>query len=160
PSADSYGQNKLAAERALAEIGRRGLRAIVLRPTRIYGPFSKTFTERPLKALAEGRLVIGGDAAVPANMVYVDNVIQAISCALDAPDDLAGSAYLITDADQRSLQDFYNYFGQPTGQSVRLRPEWQLEQGTASKDGLMRRWISAFASIARSPQLRGFVHKV
>src|SRR5262249_33609705 len=119
---DSYGQNKLAAERALAEVGRRGLRTIVLRPTRIYGPFSKTFTERPLKALADGRLVIGGDATVPANMVYVDNVVEAIACALEAPDELAGSAYLITDSDQRSLQDFYNYFGQPTGQFVRLRP--------------------------------------
>src|SRR5262249_8468949 len=149
------GQNKLAAERALAEVGRRGLRTIVLRPTRIYGPFSKTFTERPLKALADGRLVIGGDATVPANMVYVDNVVEAIACALEAPDELAGSAYLITDSDQRSLQDFYNYFGQPTGQFVRLRPDWQPEERTTSEAGLIRRWISAFTSIARSPQLRG-----
>src|SRR5262245_61197671 len=159
-STDPYGQNKLAAERALAEVARRGLSSIVLRPTRIYGPFSKTFTERPLRALAEGRFVLGGDATVPANMVYVDNVVEAITRALESPDDLSGSAYLITDAEQVSLLDFYTYFGAPTGRSVRLWPDWRSEDPASSSAGFIGRWVSGIGAIARSPQLRGFVHRV
>jgi nucleoside-diphosphate-sugar epimerase len=160
PAGDSYGQNKLAAERALGEVGRRGLSWIVLRPTRIYGPFSKTFTERPLKALTEGRLVLGGDSSVPANMVYVDNVVEAVARALDAPDDLSGSAYLITDPEQVSLLDFYAYFADPTGKSIRLLADWRPEVSASSDVGFVAQWTSAFATIARSPQLRGFVHRV
>ena len=62
----------------------RGLRAISLRPARIYGPFSRTFTVRPLQALREGRLVLSGDADSPSNMVYVDNVVEAILKALES----------------------------------------------------------------------------
>src|SRR5262249_17420136 len=56
-----YGRNKLLAEREIDKAVARGLSAIILRPTRIYGPFSGTFTVRPLQALAEGRLVLSGN---------------------------------------------------------------------------------------------------
>src|SRR5437764_793501 len=39
---DTYGRNKLLAEEAVRQVGSRGLSSIVLRPARIYGPFSKT----------------------------------------------------------------------------------------------------------------------
>ena len=59
PAGDAYGRNKLDAERALPEIAAEGLSTVTLRPTRIYGPLSRTFTMRPLPALSEGRLAIG-----------------------------------------------------------------------------------------------------
>jgi predicted dehydrogenase len=42
PETDGYGKAKLEAERALATVAQKGLSTVVLRPTRIYGPFSKT----------------------------------------------------------------------------------------------------------------------
>ena len=51
---DDYGQNKLLAERAVQELAAKRSVDVILRPTRIYGPFSQTFTVRPLQAIAEG----------------------------------------------------------------------------------------------------------
>jgi nucleoside-diphosphate-sugar epimerase len=157
PAADTYGQNKLEAERALGEAAHRGLSTIVLRPTRIYGPFSRTFTVRPLQALAEGRFVIGGDSAVPANMAYVDNVVQAIALALKAPSNLSGSAYLISDPEQVSLREFYQFFSDPAGMPVRLLPEWKAQENGG--DGGIT-WFAAVRTIARSPELRGIVRRI
>src|SRR5947207_15600964 len=38
PRGDSYGQNKLAAEQALASVAAKGLSTVILRPTRNDGP--------------------------------------------------------------------------------------------------------------------------
>jgi nucleoside-diphosphate-sugar epimerase len=156
---DMYGRNKLAAEEALNAVARRGLSTVVLRPTRIYGPFSKTFTIRPLQALSEGQFAIGGDSAVPANMVYVDNVVEAIACALDAPTSLSGSAYLVTDAEQVSLRDFYGYFADAASADLRLLPDWQAQTPSPRKN-IVVRWRSAIRTIACSPELRAFVRRV
>jgi nucleoside-diphosphate-sugar epimerase len=156
PTNDSYGRNKLDAERALAAVAAKGLSTIVIRPTRIYGPFSRTFTMRPLQALAEGRLAIGGDSAIPANMVYVDNIVAAIERALEAPRSIGGSAFLITDPEQLTLAGFYNFFGAPAGLAVRLRPEWRQEAGSTERRGL----LSGLRTIATSSELRGIVRRV
>jgi predicted dehydrogenase/nucleoside-diphosphate-sugar epimerase len=158
PETDGYGQAKLAAERALERVARKGLNAIVLRPVRIYGPFSKTFTIRPLQALAAGRFVIRGPD-VPANMVYVDNVVEAIACAIGAPDPLGGSAYLIADPEQVSLGEFYGSFARPAGLVVRTAPEAGSEL-PPPRPTLASRWASAARTIATSAEVRAVVRKV
>jgi predicted dehydrogenase/nucleoside-diphosphate-sugar epimerase len=160
PPRDSYGQNKLEAERVLATVASNGLSTIVIRPTRIYGPFSRTFTIRPFQALSEGRLAIGGNPDVPANMVYVDNVVAAIARALEAPDRLGGSAYLITDTDQVSLREFYEFFGRQTGLAVRLLPDWRHDAPSETGAAFASRWLSGVKTIARSSELRGIVRRV
>lgn len=159
PQHDSYGQNKLAAERALEAVAAKGLSTIVIRPTRIYGPFSRTFTIRPLQALSEGRLAIGGRADIPANMVYVDNVVAVIARAIEAPDALKGSAYLVTDADQLSLREFYSYFGAADGLAPTLLPDWK-DAGAGAANGFMANLVSGVKTIATSPELRGIVRRV
>jgi nucleoside-diphosphate-sugar epimerase len=160
PLHDTYGQAKLDAEKALAEVGRKGLSTVVIRPTRIYGPFSRTFTLRPLQALSEGRLAIGGAPDVPSNMVYVDNVVAAISRALDAASELSGSAFLITDDDQLSLKDFYEYFGRADGLTVRVLPDWREDTSGGSNGSFPARLASGVISIAKSSELRGLVRRV
>ena len=160
PAEDTYGRNKLDAERLLSAVTGRGLSTIVLRPTRIYGPFSRTFTVRPLEALSEGRFAIGGDSEVPANMVYVDNVVEAIVCALDAPQALSGSAYLITDSEQVSLREFYQCFAEAAGSAVRLLPGWRGNTPDSGRGGGLTQWLSGTITIARSPELRAFVHRI
>ncbi|MEQ1869326.1 MAG: NAD-dependent epimerase/dehydratase family protein [Vicinamibacterales bacterium] len=159
PAQDAYGQSKLAAEQALAAIAAKGLQTIVLRPSRIYGPFSKTFTVRPLGAMTEGRLAVGGNPDVPGNMVYVDNVVGAIASALEAPSSLAGSAYLVTDAEQVSLREFYEFFGRPTGHKPVLLPDAK-QRGGASPAGHLSRFVSGVTTIAKSPEFRGIVRRV
>jgi predicted dehydrogenase/nucleoside-diphosphate-sugar epimerase len=155
PAGEIYGRNKLAAEQAVADLTRRGLSSIVLRPTRIYGPFSKTFTVRPLQALLEGRLAISGDPDVPANMVYVDNVVEAIARALEAPAALNGSAYLINDPEQPTLRDFYQYFASGSDSTIHLAAS--RPGGAASKKV---GWVAGLRAIALAPEVRALVHRV
>jgi predicted dehydrogenase/nucleoside-diphosphate-sugar epimerase len=158
---DDYGQAKLEAERALAEVARRGLSTIILRPTRIYGPFSRTFSISPLLALVQGRLAIGGRGDVPANMVYVDNVVGAIARALDAPATLSGSAFLVNDPEQATLEQFYEYFGRDLGVRPRVVPDRRQPGNSNNREpGLVRRWINGCRTLATSPELRKMVRRV
>ncbi|MCC7009101.1 MAG: Gfo/Idh/MocA family oxidoreductase [Acidobacteria bacterium] len=158
PIADRYAQNKLAAEQALAQVASRGLSTVILRPARIYGPFSKTFTVRPLQAIADGTFAIRGNPEVPANMVYVDNVVHAVACALDAPAAANGGAFLVSEPDQLSLEAFYAYFAAAAGRPIRVVPE---QPGvTRPAPTLMGRWIGGLKTIALAPEVRALVHRV
>src|SRR5207249_2438481 len=44
-----YGESKAAAEQMIREAVRKGLPAAILRPARVYGPFSRIFITRPLE---------------------------------------------------------------------------------------------------------------
>jgi hypothetical protein len=153
-----YGRAKYLAEEAVNEAASRGLRAISLRPARIYGPFSRTFIVRPLAALREDRLVLAGDAETPSNMVYVDNVVEAILRALGAPDSALGEAYLISEPDQLSWRAFYEFFAEGTRSHVRVtgRPE----SGAGVQPGLVGRWTAGMREIAFSPEVRGLAKRV
>jgi hypothetical protein len=151
PATDRYGQNKLLAEREVQKVAERGLSSIILRPTRIYGPFSKTFTISPLQAISAGRFAIRGDGNVPANMVYVDNVVEAIARALDAPAP-SGSAYLVSDPEQVSLREFYDYFARAAGFAVRLAPPAHEQAAPNVPEAL-----ALAVRIRRSPRHRSYV---
>ena len=97
PTGDDYGESKTAAERAVLEAVRQGLSATILRPVRVYGPFSQTFINRPLK-VAQKRFRLLDAADQPACMVYVDNVVEMIVRALEASDEaVRGEAFIAAD---------------------------------------------------------------
>jgi nucleoside-diphosphate-sugar epimerase len=77
----SYEAAKLAAERIVEQAA---VSAIVLRPTVVYGPWGRDWTERPIRRLIQDvqGLPTGPDTGV-SNAIYVDDVVQAIirSCA-------------------------------------------------------------------------------
>jgi nucleoside-diphosphate-sugar epimerase len=155
PPDDSYGRNKLQAEEAVRKL--HSLSSIILRPARIYGPFSKTFTVRPLQALSQKRLAISGNPDVPSNMVYIDNVVGAIALALEAPDERVGSSYLINDPDQLTLQEFFDFFGRAEDLKVRLVP---APAEAAPARGLAARWLEGSRAIVLSSELRALVHRI
>lgn len=155
-SGAGYGRAKYLAEQAVNDAVSRGLNAISLRPARIYGPFSRTFTVRPLRALAEGRLQLAGDAESPSNMVFVDNVVEAILRALSAPESERGQAFLINDPEQLSWRAFYEFFAD--GRPVRVAE--RAPASDVAAPGLATRWIGGARAIALSPELRGLAKKV
>ena len=154
----SYTRAKCLAEQAVQDAHARGLRAMSLRPSRIYGPFSRTFTVRPLTALRSGRLVLAGDADTTSNMVYVDNVVSAIARALDAPDAIVGEAFLISEPDQLTWLKFYEFFATAAGASVLVRPH-PGDSAPAAR-GLAGRLVDGARAIAFSPEVRALAKKV
>jgi len=141
----------------VSQLAARGLPAISLRPVRIYGPYSRTFTVRPLTALQSGSLVLAGDADTPSNMVYVDNVAEAIACALVAAPSENGRAFLISEPDQLSWKQFYQYFADATGAGIQVRA---YPDPAPPPHGLARSLVHGTKHILKSPELRGLVKKI
>src|SRR5262249_15112454 len=77
-----YGNQKLRQELRVLRYGKKHrLPTVILRPPNVYGPFSP-FTLGLINKIRAGKMAIvdGGDN--PCNLVYVDNLIQAVLLAL------------------------------------------------------------------------------
>ena len=114
PRGGVYGRSKAAAERAVLRLAGQGLPAVVLRPARVFGPFSRIFVIRPIQAIAAGHFRWLGSPDVPCDMVYVDNVVEAILCSLRAPaESIAGQAFNVSDGHEMTWRQFYESLADP-----------------------------------------------
>jgi nucleoside-diphosphate-sugar epimerase len=97
PGDNVYGWDKLAQEVRILRFSRRcGLPTVILRPPNIYGPFSH-FTLGLIDRLRKGILPIVDGGRNPCNLVYVDNLVQAILLALTKPEALH-EVFFVTDS--------------------------------------------------------------
>jgi len=153
-----YGESKAAAEKVVADLAARGLAAVIFRPARVFGPFSRIFIERPLAAMAENRFRWLGDPRVPADMVYVDSVVHSIVLALKAPADrVKGETFVISDGDPISWYDFYDYFAKALG--IELNTVRNHATGTdqqSPRSGVLQ----GIRSIVTSPEFKQLGRKV
>jgi predicted dehydrogenase/nucleoside-diphosphate-sugar epimerase len=95
----AYTRSKLAADRAVLEYARHHCwpRVVVLRPGTIYGPGAKLPLGRFRLPSSDQRPLIAGSPRIPAGLVYVDDVVQAMLTAgvTQLP---SGSAYNLIDS--------------------------------------------------------------
>ena len=103
----AYTQTKLAAEAAVLEYARNNPfpRVVVLRPGTIYGPGAKLPVGRFQLPSPSNRPLVVGSRRVPAGLVYVDDVVDAMLAAAQSRVP-TGSVYNITDShecDQEEL---------------------------------------------------------
>jgi hypothetical protein len=110
-----------------------------------------------LTALRTGALVLAGDADSPSNMVYVDNVVEAILRALATPGAKHGDAFLISEPDQLSWKAFYQYFADQAGREVRVAP---YPEQPAPAPGWFSRVVTGGRQIVLSPELRAMAKRV
>jgi predicted dehydrogenase/nucleoside-diphosphate-sugar epimerase len=163
---DDYADSKIDAEQAIADAVQKGLSAAILRPGCVYGPFSTIFTTRPLQYLAQGQLALLGSPDAPSSTVYVDNVVQAIVLALEAPDQqVKGEVFIITDGDDMSWGDFYGYFARALGVSLQKIPAEEIErrQAQKAKRGFMHWAATPYRSardVATSPEMWAITKRV
>ena len=81
----AYTQTKLNAERHVRDaVERHGLPAVMLRPGQIFGPGAEKVTPNGVIGLA-GRWVAVGSGAQTLPLVYIDDVVDALVQAADAP---------------------------------------------------------------------------
>jgi predicted dehydrogenase/nucleoside-diphosphate-sugar epimerase len=157
-SGSEYGESKAAAERAIQELVRKGLPAVIFRPARVFGPFSRIFIERPLAAIAEGRFRWIGDPHVPADLVYVDSVVHGIVLALGADKELvSGEVFTMSDGDPITWYDFYDYFAKAMG--VDLATVGTLT-GNGGEPASRQGFVSGIRSIVKSPEFKRFGRKI
>src|SRR5262249_38876597 len=120
-----------------------GLPAVVLRPGCVYGPCGFTFVVNPLRALAQGRLVLEDSADTPANTIYVDNLVEAVLRSLDAPAEVArGEVFTVSDGDGCTWGDYYGEFARRLSVTVRTAPAAALPPVPGPNP---LRWLMAWA---------------
>lgn len=105
-AANHYAASKRAAEqRVLAACTQGNVPVLVLRPRAIFGPGDTSILPRIAEALRKGRLRRIGDGACMVDMSYIDNVVDAVLLAADAPAQLGGRAYNISNGEPVRIWD-------------------------------------------------------
>src|SRR5205823_2478311 len=104
PTGDNYCDNKARAERIVLKYAHRGLPAVILRPSIVYGPYS-AWNLRAVTELREGSAVLIDGGRGVCNTTYVDNLVDAIFLTLEN-DAANGEAFFITDGDHVTWGDF------------------------------------------------------
>jgi nucleoside-diphosphate-sugar epimerase len=91
-----YGNVKLEQEhRVLRHAKRSDLPVVILRPPNVYGPFA-AFTLDLMSKIRGGKMAILDGGYNPCNLVYVDNLVEAILLALWKPE-AVGEIFFVTD---------------------------------------------------------------
>lgn len=111
----AYGDTKIAAERVCADYTARGLSTVLLRPTIVYGPFSESWTIEFARRLTGGRwLLPESDCNGRCNLVYVDDVVQAVLKAL-AADNVDGMAFNVNGPDDVTWNAYFRALNESLG---------------------------------------------
>ena len=99
----AYGNAKLEEEELVFTFSKRfALPVVVLRPPNIYGPYSG-FTLGLIDRIRSGKMGLVDGGKNPCNLVYIDNLIQAILLAL-WKSEAVGEVFFVTDAQCISWQ--------------------------------------------------------
>ena len=164
PRGDRYCESKAMSERVVLQACRRGLPGVVLRPTNVYGPFSKTFVQRPIDYLLREKLVLAGSSQMPSNTVHVDNLVASILCAIEAPRSVCGEVFLISEGDEYTWSEFFGFFAEALGQRVRTAEmpptrERRAWPGRSAVDW-MSQWNQGLRGIVTSSEFRALGAKV
>jgi predicted dehydrogenase/nucleoside-diphosphate-sugar epimerase len=85
---------------------------VILQPTCVYGPHAKDFGSAPLADMLAGSFMLFDEGHAVANLVYVDNLVDAILLASEKP--LAsGSRYIVNEeSEQTTWAAFYGTLAQ------------------------------------------------
>lgn len=104
-----YGDAKIEAEEVCGSFVDRGLEVVILRPTIVYGPFSDLWTLEFALRFRDGDWSLPRDACRGrCNLVYVDDVVQAILLSLDADESVNGEAFNVNGPDHITWQDYFD----------------------------------------------------
>lgn len=106
--ATAYAETKWQADLDVADAARAGLETISLRPRAIFGPGDTSVLGRAMRAAKNGRvpLVDGGRSFI--DMTYIDNAVDAVVLAANAPASLSGRVYNITNGEPKPIQEVFD----------------------------------------------------
>ncbi|WP_428662977.1 NAD-dependent epimerase/dehydratase family protein [Reyranella sp.] len=139
-----YIASKATSEAGVLAANRPGFRTIAIRPPGIWGP-GDAFSRNIPHAITSGQFAFIARGDYPYSTCHVDNVAEALICALDRGD--GGRAYFVRDPDNTTFRAFVDGLAKLQGLSIdRLR---SVSYGTAF---FMGRMMELGARLRRSDQ--------
>jgi nucleoside-diphosphate-sugar epimerase len=101
---NSYGDEKIRAERLASRAASTGLPLTILRPGIVFGPFGR-WTTGTLERFRRGEAVLIDDGRGICNSLYVDNLVHAIRLAAAHPA-AVGETFFVTDGEPVTWRQF------------------------------------------------------
>lgn len=130
---DDYGATKLEAENIVLDFAKSGLPFTVLQPTVVFGAAMTHWTASIAKQLGSGMVVLPNEGDGLCNAVYVDDVIQAIFCALSIGRPIPGP-YLISGESPVTWAEYYRAFAKwIPGSTITGEPAAAIENRLAKQ---------------------------
>jgi len=113
-SGNAYADSKINAEKICMEYQRKGLPIIILRPTVVYGPFSKFWTIRIAESLLSGNWRKINHMDGLCNPVYIDDLVSAVILSLycEAAND---EAFNIASSETLAWYEYFERFNDSLG---------------------------------------------
>jgi len=116
---DYYEYSKYEGEKVIQEYIKKGLKAVILRPTAIYGPGDPGRFLLLFKWAKKGFFPMFGSGRITYHPVYTENLNDAFELALQK-DNACGRTYLIADENYYSLNELVKRVGNAIGVKVRI----------------------------------------
>ncbi|WP_194905956.1 type I polyketide synthase [Catenulispora rubra] len=124
-----YNRSKVLGETVVREAAEHtGVPLTVIRPVSVYGPRSKDFVVELATLLLQKQMVYIRHGDVPAGLLYVENLADAMIAACDAPE-AAGRAYNLRDAELTTWRAYMEALAQGLGAPA---PKLSLPTGVAT----------------------------
>ena len=125
PCGNLYCDTKIASEKAVWTTHKETrLPVVVIRPANVYGPYSNTWTIRPMKLINSGQMILINGGVGINNFVYIDNLLDA-ALAATKRDQSVGQVYLISDGSGVTWKEFFGSYAQMAGKpKLKSVPEW------------------------------------
>ncbi len=113
-SGEPYCDTKLDAEEVIRILTRdKGLPAVIVQPTEVYGPDDKNWTLGPLELIRAGRMVLADGGSGLVQLIYQDDAVDGILAA--ARHGLVGEAYIIGGTEAISIREYFLSLARMTG---------------------------------------------
>ena len=149
PASSFYAESKREAEK-LVDLVSNELSTITIRPRGIFGPGDTSILPRLIDALEQKRLPLIGDGVTQTNLTYIDNAVDALQLAIEAPDSLSGRKFNITDGPAVNLWDSIGLICDELGLD---HPKRQISFDKAFQLAGALEWIHRWLLFGKEPRL-------
>lgn len=137
---NEYADSKIEAEKLCWEFNAKGLPLTILRPSIVYGPFSKVWTVGFAERLQSGNWGMFEDYGEgKCNLVYVDDLVSAVLLAV-SHENAVGEAFNISGPDDITWNQYFHRFNAALG-----LPELdKISSSSSTLKSAVRDRVSAF----------------
>jgi nucleoside-diphosphate-sugar epimerase len=108
-SKDTYADTKIDAEKLVMKyIMEKALKAVIVQPSVVYGPWAPSFIKYPISIMTSGIKILPGDGKGICNALYIDDLVQALLLSAITQKAL-GERFLISGKDTPTWKDYFGY---------------------------------------------------